>query len=260
MVEFTQKDRYNIQDLLQVVQILRSPEGCPWDREQTHESIRMSFVEETYEVLDAIDHKDAQLLCEELGDVLLHVVMHSQMEAEQGTFTFEDVCNGVCAKMVFRHPHVFSDAGTQTTDEVINAWDLLKNKEKNRNTAQADLESVPACLPALMRAAKAQKRAARYGVSCQDLDQALSNLEQQVAALRQQAQQGKLPQEQVGALLFSAVNTARMAQTDPEDALNQSTDAFMEKVIACEQKANQQGRVLSDLSADELQMLWQQIL
>lgn len=256
MVEFTPKQQYSIQDLLQVVQILRSPEGCPWDRQQSHESIRMNFVEETYEVLDAIAQKDAPLLCEELGDVLLHVIMHSQMEAEKGTFTFEDVCNGVCKKMVYRHPHVFGNAGTQTTDEVINAWELLKNKEKNRNTAQVDLESVPNCLPALMRAAKAQKRAERYGVSGPDLNQALVQMEQQIAQLRQKIQQGDAVQQQVGKLLFSAVNTARLAQADAEDALNQATNVFIKNVIDCEQNAKQQGKTLADLHADELQALW----
>lgn len=258
MVEFTPKNRYDMQDLLQVVRILRSPGGCPWDREQTHESIRMSFVEETYEVLDAIDQKDAELLCEELGDVLLHVVMHSQMECEKGNFTFEDVCNGVCEKMIARHPHVFGNAGTQSTDEVINAWDLLKNKEKNRDTAQADLESVPVSLPALMRAAKTQKRAARYGVACPNLDTALELLEQQIGALRKAVQAGENPQEQVGALLSGTVNAARLAQVDPEDALDKSTDRFMARVISCEQLAKQQGMELKDLTSAQLNALWQQ--
>ena len=248
-MEFVQKDHYDLQDLLHVVQILRSPQGCPWDREQTHESIRMSFVEETYEVLDAIDHRDAPLLCEELGDVLLHVVMHAQMEAEQGSFSFDEVCDGICKKMISRHPHVFSDAEKLSSTEVNKAWDLLKNKEKDRSTAQADLESVPACLPALMRAGKTQKRAARYGVGSREPAAVQAQLEQAVQALCRGAAAEPVSGQAVGELLFQTVALARVAGIDPEDALNRATDQFTARVAACEAKAAQEGKQLAEVWA-----------
>ena len=131
---FTPKERYDAQDLIRIVAQLRAPQGCPWDREQTHASIRMNFIEETYEAVDAIDQNDAHLLCEELGDVLLQVALHSQMEAEKGTFSFDDVCDGICKKLIYRHPHVFGESSAATTGQALANWEALKNAEKGRAT------------------------------------------------------------------------------------------------------------------------------
>lgn len=256
MVNFTQKDRYNAGDLLQIVALLRAPGGCPWDREQTHESIRMNFIEETYEAVEAIDLKDAQLLCEELGDVLLQVALHCQIEAEAGSFSFDDVCDGICKKLIYRHPHVFGDVVAATAGEVLNNWNALKNKEKGRDTAKADLESVPACLPALMRAAKVQKRAAGYGFSYAGIDDALADLESELDELREALRTGENLPGEAGEVLFSAVNVARMAKVDAEQALGAATARFTARVAACEELAAAQGTALKGLDAAELDRLW----
>ena len=160
MNAYPQKEHYTADDLLAILAILRDPEnGCPWDKVQTHTSIRMNFLEEAYEAVDAIDLDDPELLCEELGDVLMQVGFHTQIEQEAGRFTWQQVCDGVCRKLIDRHPHIFGG------DTSIKDWDALKNKEKGRVTLQDDLDSVPKALPALMRAAKLQKRAARGGVT-----------------------------------------------------------------------------------------------
>ena len=159
MNAYPEKQQYTADDLTAIIAILRDPDcGCLWDKVQTHTSIRMNFLEEAYEAVDAIDLNDPELLCEELGDVMMQVVFHAQIEREAGHFTFDEVCDGVCRKLIERHPHIFGG------DESIKDWDSLKNKEKGRLTLADDLESVPKALPALMRAAKLQKRAARYGV------------------------------------------------------------------------------------------------
>lgn len=159
MNAYPEKQHYTADDLVAIIAILRDPDnGCPWDKVQTHRSIRMNFLEEAYEAVDAIDLDDPELLCEELGDVLMQVIFHAQIEREAGHFTFAEVCDGVCRKLLDRHPHIFRG------DESIKDWDSLKNKEKGRLTLADDLESVPGALPALMRAVKLQKRAARCGV------------------------------------------------------------------------------------------------
>ena len=166
MNAYPEKQQYTADDLAAIIAILRDPEcGCPWDKVQTHTSIRMNFLEEAYEAVDAIDLNDPALLCEELGDVMMQVVFHAQIEREAGHFTFDEVCDGVCRKLINRHPHIFGG------DESIKDWDSLKNKEKGRLTLADELESVPKALPALMRAAKLQKRAARYGVQTEAADE-----------------------------------------------------------------------------------------
>ena len=186
MVDFERKQRYNAQDLVRIVALLRDPvNGCPWDKEQTHESIRSNFIEETYEALEAIDLADAHLLEEELGDVLLQVALHCQMEAEKGVFDFDAVCDGICKKLIYRHPHVFGDTVADTTGQVLANWEALKNAEKERTTAKSRLESVPAAFPALMRAAKVQKRAGAYGFAYPDAAAALADLESELAELKE---------------------------------------------------------------------------
>ena len=211
------KDTYTAEDLVAIIALLRDPErGCPWDKVQTHQSIRMNFLEEAYEAVDAIDLEDAHLLCEELGDVLMQVVFHTCIEQEAGRFTWQEVCDGVCRKLIARHPHIFGG------DTSIKDWDALKNKEKGRLTLQDDLESVPRALPALMRAAKLQKRAARYGAVCPADPQRIARQAEAVAAAKPAAQ----AEQAVGELLFSAVALARQAGVDPEQALQRRNAAF----------------------------------
>ena len=212
------KELYTADDLVAIIALLRDPEkGCPWDKVQTHQSIRMNFLEEAYEAVDAIDLEDSHLLCEELGDVMMQVAFHAQIEQEAGHFTWQQVCDGVCRKLIERHPHIFGG------DTSIKDWDALKNKEKGRLTLQDDLASVPQALPALMRAAKLQKRAARYGVEV-TADAAA------VAQSAQTAQDTADPQvaaQAVGQMLFAAVALARKAGVDPEEALQQYNAGFL---------------------------------
>lgn len=155
MIDWPEKERYTAEDLVEIIRILRRPEGCPWDKVQTHQSIRKNFLEETCEVLEAIDADDPRMLREELGDVLMQVAFHAVLEEEQGRSTFEEICREVCEKLVYRHPHVFASAAGQNAG--INGWDALKNKEKGRQTLADELDTVPATLPALMRAPRSCK-------------------------------------------------------------------------------------------------------
>ena len=160
MVDFQKKEQYNFNDLLRIMEILRAPDGCMWDREQDHRSIRRNFIEETYEVCEAIDEEDTEHLKEELGDVLLQVVFHTQMEKEKGVFDINDVADGICKKLIYRHPHIFGDVKVGSSEEILSNWDDLKRKEKHQETDTSALASVAKSLPGLIRAEKIQKQAA----------------------------------------------------------------------------------------------------
>ena len=220
MTDFPRKEHYTADDLVRIIHILRDPvNGCPWDKVQTHTSIRMNFLEEVYEVLDALDLDDSGLLCEELGDVLMQVAFHAEMEQETGRFTWQDVCDGVCRKLIFRHPHIF---GAAPGTEGINDWDMLKNKEKGRTTLADDLESVPKAMPALMRAAKLQKRAERRLGKRKPDPQAVTLAADQLAKAQDPAQ----AEAAAGRLLFEAVCLARAAGVNPEQALQRENQRF----------------------------------
>ena len=177
MVEFQRKDFYSYEDFLEIMRLLRAPGGCPWDREQTHSSIRRNFLEESYEVLDAIDHDDASGMCEELGDVLMQVAFHAQIEAERGRFTMANVVDGVARKLVYRHPHVFGDVQADTSQQVLANWDVLKRREKGQRSTADAVEAVPHTLPALWRAEKIQSKTAKAGFDWTSSLQALDKLE-----------------------------------------------------------------------------------
>ena len=219
-VDYKFKDRYNIEDLREIMKILRSPGGCPWDAEQTHESIKKNFIEETYEVIEAINKQDKELLHEELGDVMMQVVFHAVMEEEKGTFTFDDVADGVCKKLIERHPHVFGDVSVSSTEDVLTNWDAIKrNSKKQKTTAQA-MDSVPRELPALMRAAKLQAKAAKAGAEAEG--SAAEYVAEKAAAL-----ENGVSSEKIGELLFAVVAAARQADIDPEEALTIVSDDFL---------------------------------
>lgn len=216
-----QEKLYTAQDLVEIIARLRDPEtGCPWDKVQDHQSIRMNFLEEAYEAVDALDLDDAALLCEELGDVLMQVVFHTQIEAERGRFAWPQVCDGVCRKLIGRHPHIF---GKNPEPQSINDWEALKNKEKGRLTLTQDLESVPKAMPALMRAAKLQERAERYGCPTAADASAVAAAAQSVQAAPDEV----AAEAAVGELLFSAAALARSAGVDPEQALQRCNEAFV---------------------------------
>ena len=227
-MDFQQKPKYGFEDLLQIMKMLRAPGGCPWDREQTHKSIRQNFIEETYEVIEAIDTEDKELLKEELGDVLLQVVFHSEMESEVGSFDINDVCDGICKKLIVRHPHIFADVKADTTDEVLSNWDKIKMQTKSQKTQSDAMDSVSKSLPSLMRSEKLQKKAAKVGFDWPDVSGALQKVEEETQELKKAIEDGdkKGMEEELGDLLFSVVNVSRFLKVDSEEALYHACDKF----------------------------------
>ncbi|MEG2053973.1 MAG: nucleoside triphosphate pyrophosphohydrolase [Oscillospiraceae bacterium] len=253
MQNFNFKQNYDIADLKKIVSLLRDPvDGCPWDKVQTHSTIRQNFIEETYEVCDAIDAQNDEMLCEELGDVLLQVMLHTQFEAEKNSFDFDKVCDGICKKLIYRHPHIFSDTKVNGTTEVLKNWDKLKEKEKSLLTASDNLNAVPNALPALMKSKKLQKRAGEYGFKYDDVNAAFADLDSEIAELKQAIVDKKGEKGEIGDVLFSVVNVARMLNIDAEEALSQCSDKFKARVIGCEEIATQNGKSLKDMSKKEL--------
>ena len=185
MINFVRKPRYDYNDLLEIIRLLRSPEGCPWDKVQTHESIRRGLLEEAYEAAEAIDARDTDLLKEELGDVLMQVVFHADIEKDAGHFDMDDVCDGVVKKLLFRHPHVFGAAHEDSPESVLVSWDKLKRREKGQKTTADALDAVARSLPGLWRAEKLQKKAADAGFDWPDVQSALDKLDEETAELRQ---------------------------------------------------------------------------
>ena len=236
-MDFVQKETYTMEDLLAVMERLRAPDGCPWDREQTHESIRQCFLEETYEALEAIDNKDVELLEEELGDVLFQVVFHAQLEKEKGTFSFEDVTDGVVRKMILRHPHVFGNTEVSGTADVLKNWDAIKKETKGQNTQKEVLESVSKALPALMRSAKVLKKAEKAGFK-REGSEVYQDLSDSVVAAQDLASGKNTEAEKViGRLLLAVVNVSNLLDVDPEEALTRSCDDFIEEFGILERDA-----------------------
>ena len=257
MVDFQYKDSYGVKDLEEIVRILRAPGGCPWDAEQTHQSIRRNFLEEAYEAVEAIDEGSPEHLEEELGDVLLQVVMHARMEQEAGRFDLDGVADGICKKLIYRHPHVFGDVAVSGTGEVLSNWEALKRKEKGQATNTDALEAVARALPALWRAEKVQKKARKAGFDWPDVSGALDKLSEELEELKTAAAEGTNVAEVLGDLLFSAVNAARFLKVDPEDALNGATDKFIGRFRKVEAQAAAQGKAMEDMGLEELDALWE---
>ena len=261
MVDFQCKRRYDWEDFLRIMRLLRSPGGCPWDAEQTHQSIRRNFLEETYEALDALDRDDPVDMCEELGDVLMQVVFHATIEEERGRFTMADVVDGVAQKMVYRHPHVFGTVHVDNSDQVLVNWEKLKRTEKGQASTADAIEAVPHTLPALWRAEKVQKKAAKAGFDWDDPLRALDKLEEEVRELRAAMESGKTPEdphglrEELGDVLFMAAKIGQMTGTDPEDALHRSCDKFDSRFRFVEESAD---KPLSDCGEAELLALWRE--
>lgn len=256
--DFKFKENYNIDDLIEIIRILRQPGGCPWDREQTHKSIRKDFIEETYEVIEAINKEDTELLKEELGDVLMQVVFHSQIETESGNFVFDDVCDGICKKMIIRHPHVFAEETAETSSDVLVKWDEIKKKTKNQKTQSSVIESIPKELPALMRAQKVQKKAADVGFDWDDISGAFDKIEEESREVREalESNDKEAVLDEVGDLIFSCVNVARFAKVDSEEALTHTTEKFIRRFKAVEALAYERGIKIEDASLSVLDGLW----
>ncbi len=251
-----EKQSYDLNDLIRIVRILRAPGGCPWDGEQTHQSIRRNFLEEAYEVAEAIDQDSPEHLKEELGDVLLQVVFHTSIEEDAGRFNLDDVADGVCRKLIYRHPHVFGDVSVSSTGEVLINWEELKKKEKGQSTQADAVDAVARSLPALWRAEKMKNKAAKAGFDWRDVSGALDKLSEELDEVRAAACGDGDPAEEVGDLLFAAVCVARFLDVDPEMALHAACDKFSLRFRKTERLAAQRGRKLDELSDGEQVGLW----
>ena len=251
-----EKETYGIDDLVTVVEVLRSEEGCPWDREQTHKSIRKDFIEETYEVIEAIDTEDPVLLREELGDVLLQVTFHTEIEKEKGVFTLDDVANDVCVKLIHRHPHVFGDVIAETSEKVLANWEVIKSEEKERRTVTDKLRSIPPMLPALMRAEKVGKKASCFDFP--DADSVMLKVREELAELEEAILKNDKEniEEEAGDLIFSVVLLCRKLSVEPEVALNKSTDKFIKRFADLEAAVIAEGKDITKLEMAELDAIW----
>ncbi len=258
MVDFEFKNSYTVQDLVEIMRLLREPGGCPWDAEQTHISIKKNLIEETYEVIEAINKDDKALLCEELGDLLMQVVFHAQMEKELGVFDFDTVSDGVCKKLIERHPHVFGEIAVSGVDDVLTNWDDIKRKSKGQKNTTESMLSVPRELPALMRASKLQKKAADVGFDWSDVSGALDKLEEEIKELRQAIDKNDSAnaQEELGDVLFSAVNVSRFIKVDAEEALTAASDKFLARFSTVEKLAAERRINMNSSSLEVLDKLW----
>lgn len=256
MIDFVYKSSYDVQDLRHIVKILRGEGGCPWDREQTHESIRREFIEEVYEVVEAIDEKSPEHLKEELGDVMLQVVFHASIEEDAGHYDLDAVADGVSKKLILRHPHVFGDVSVADSAEVLNNWDRIKRVEKHQATVTDAMESVAKSLPALWRAEKIQKKAAKAGFDWDSPDGALDKIEEETAELREALSAGGDIAGEMGDVLFSCVNAARLMKLDPEEVLRAASDKFIARFSIMESMAAESGKSLEGMTPEEMDKLW----
>ena len=253
------KDRYTFEDLVLVVEVLRGEGGCPWDREQTHKSIRRDFIEETYEVIEAIDTEDPVLLREELGDVMLQVTFHAQIEREEGRFDIADVTNDICVKLIHRHPHVFGELKLDNSADVLENWDKIKGVEKQRNTLTDKLRSIPPMLPALMRAQKVGKKASFFDF--ETVDAVYDKLNEEIAEVKAAAELGEndAVMEEMGDLLLTVTSLARKLGVDSEEALFRATNKFIDRFEKVENAVIAQGKNVENMTMTELDEVWDSI-
>lgn len=253
-----EKESYNVSDLINIMAILRGEEGCPWDREQSHTSIRNNLLEEAYETADAIDRLDDKDMVEELGDLLLQIVFHCQIAKERDAYDLDKVADGICKKLIYRHPHIFSNVKADTAEEVLNNWDKLKNKEKQMHTYSETLRAVPKSFPACIRAQKIQKRAAKAGYDFATLNDTVLKLEEELNELKAALYNNDTvcAADELGDILFSAINIARHLKVDAEEQLAKSTNRFVERFSIAENSAIAMKKDLAVLTYDERDALW----
>ena len=251
--------RHSVEGLMQLMRRLRAPGGCPWDAEQTHESLKKSLMEECYEVIDAIDRGDPDDLCEELGDLLMQIAFHVVIEEEHASFTLRDVATGITNKMIFRHPHVFGTTHVESSDEVLVNWEKLKKQEKHQATAASAMDSVPKSFPSLLRAYKIQKKAADVGFDWSSAEEALPKVYEEADEVMDAILKGDKAhiEDEIGDLFFAAVNVARLKKVDPDLALTAATDKFEKRFKLTEKLVLADGKRFEDMTLPEMDEYWE---
>lgn len=245
--------------LVEIMEILRSEKGCPWDRVQNHDTLKRYLLEETYELIEAIENKDPKSIKEELGDLILQIVFHSQIAKEQGNFDINDVIDSIIQKMIGRHPHVFGEAEFKTPEEVLNQWDERKKEEGK--LGGSILEGIPSALPSLLKAYKIQSRVAKVGFDWDNIEGIFDKLAEEINELKEAVElkhRDKI-EEEVGDVLFSIVNIARFLKIDPETALRKTNRKFEKRFKKLEQLSNKQGKSLKEMTLSEMDKLWKEI-
>lgn len=253
--------KYTIQDLLDIMERLRQPDGCPWDKVQTHESIKKSLIEESYEAIDALDSNDDMAFANELGDVLLQVVFHAQIAKERNAFDFDTVVNEICTKLITRHTHVFGEEQAGDVDEALTNWEKNKKKEKGLKTYSDMLNDVPHYYPALMRAEKVQKKAKGVGFDWDNVNDVYKKVEEEICELKEASDNESLQriEEEYGDLLFAVVNLGRFLDVTPEIALTKASEKFIKRFSAMEKEAVKAEKDLADMTLDEMDDIWNRI-
>ena len=254
------KNKKDFNDLVDIIDTLRGEDGCPWDMEQTHESIKNELLEEAYEVIDAINNDDIDSMIEELGDVLLHVVFHSSIGKDDGYFNIYDVISAICNKMVYRHPHVFGDKEVSSSEEVLKNWEEIKKTEKDFETITEEMNAIAKALPSLIKAHKIQKKAARVGFDWDKIEDAANKVKEElneVLDVYKTGNKDKIKGE-VGDLIFACVNISRMLDINEEEALNTTIKKFISRFSFIEEEALKINRNLKDMTLEEMDKLWEE--
>jgi len=253
------RNRYDMNNLINIMETLRSNEGCPWDAKQTHLSLREYVIEEAYEVVDAIDNDDIDGLSEELGDLLLQVVFHSQIAKEEGYFNILDVISGICQKLIYRHPHVFKDIKADDADQAVESWNSMKDKEKNVTSYTERLKSIPNSFPSLLKSYKVQKRAADVGFDWDNITGAIDKLEEEYREVMHElkANDKEKLEEELGDLFFAIVNVCRFLDINPENAINKTINKFVDRFEFIEKESIKQGKDLKNMTLKEMDELWE---
>jgi tetrapyrrole methylase family protein/MazG family protein len=251
-------NKHPFDTLVEIMDRLRDPGGCPWDREQNHDSLKPYLIEEAYEVMEAIDSGKPDLLREELGDLLFQVVFHARLTKERGAFTIDDVIRGISEKMVDRHPHVFADGAVKDARHALTQWEEIKKAEEKNRHRESVLDGIPKTLPALLRAQRIQGRAARVGFDWEHQDQVFEKVEEEMSELREAFRTGdvKEVEHELGDLLFTLVNLSRFLKINPEEALQKTIRKFMDRFRQVEKEVERQGRDWKDVSLREMDALW----
>lgn len=260
MVDWEYKDKYDLNDFIRIIDVLRAPGGCPWDIKQTHETLKHNAIEEAWEVCDAIDEGSIDHLREELGDLLMQVIFHASIEKERGGFTLDDVSDEAVKKLIHRHPHVFGQVQADTPEEVLANWDAIKRADRGQQSVASTMDGIPRGLPGLMRSEKIQNKAAKVGFDWPVVAGAMDKLREEVDELQDGIDANDLEniKEELGDVLFSAVNVARFFKIDSEDCMHAACEKFLRRFKYLEEHAAAKGLALEDMSLAQMERIYQQ--